>query len=853
MYSSRVGSLCTVNSTMETCGVDVTINEITYKIVAIYRTHHDGIEIFANMLVEMLNAITGNIIMGGDFNLDLLNIDCPIVNNFIAKMQSISYLPVILKPTRFPPGESDTRPTLLDHIWINSTQLLSSGVLTVDISDHCPTFAHIPLSVDRLTGKKKISFRHHSVIHDNIFIDRLSNLDFESILRGCEGDRVDRFVDVINEIYCNTYPLKIKFLSYKRLSKPWLSSGLLKSIKTKARYFKMYKLGLISSDCNKNYRNALTSIIRKAKIRYYLDSFEFNRSNLKKTWSLIGNLIGHSRGSSIKRLLVDNNETVDSLVIAEEFNRYFSTVASDLESQIPRTDRSPYDYLLDNNLSSIFLSRVSPAEMVGNIDKLKNSSTGLDSVPVKLLKLAKHIISLPLANLVNESFSSGTFPDSMKCARIVPIHKNGSPLEVNNYRPISVLPVISKLFERCMFDRLSSFVKEFNLLSDVQFGFRRNCSTQDALLNFTENVYDALDANEFFLSIFVDFSKAFDTVKHDILLGKMYKYGIRGRCLDWIKSYLENRQQYVVVGDAKSQSSYNNIGVPQGSILGPLFFIIYINDLPNLSDNCSFIMFADDTTLFLNNPCPYRLISIANDVLALFEEWALCNRLSLNISKTNAMIFTNRKIPDNIGNLLLNDQIVNFVSNCKFLGIHLDNTLKFNIHISHVCNKVSRSVGLLWKIKDYLPLECMLKLYNCFVLSYMSYCNLVWGGTNSCFIRTLLLLQKKCLRVIYDTDYLAHTDPLFVQSDILKIEDLHFYLLNVFIFKNKSVLPVNSHSYHTRHLSDLIPRNRRLQLTRRSPYYSGVTKFNLLPECLKSVGSIKIFKKNLKKHYLNDY
>ena len=258
--------------------------------------------------------------------------------------------------------------------------------------------------------------------------------------------------------------------------------------------------------------------------------------------------------------------------------------------------------LRDNYSGSIFLSPVTLNEIWAFIGKMDASkSSGPYSVPVTILKIIRDYISEPLAVLVNDSFASGNFPEKLKLARITPVFKKGSRSDIDNYRPISVLSNFSKLFEKAMYHRLYNYLEEFKILYPLQFGFREKCSTTHALISITESIRQSIENNEFGCGIFIDLKKAFDTVNHTIPLTKLNHYGIRGFVLDWFKSYLSHREQFVNVNGHNSLSLPVTCGVPQGSILGPLLFLLYVNDLPNTSSLLTFHVFADDTNIYFSS------------------------------------------------------------------------------------------------------------------------------------------------------------------------------------------------------------------------------------------------------------
>ena len=285
------------------------------------------------------------------------------------------------------------------------------------------------------------------------------------------------------------------------------------------------------------------------------------------------------------------------------------------------------------------IAHVSNEEILDIINYLENKSTGPSSIPLKLLSPIPDLIILPLAYIINMSFITGEYPNLLKIVKVIPIHKGGSTQDVNNYRPISLLSIIDKIIEKLMHKRLDNFLMEHNILYQNQFGFRKNNSTVYASAQITEMIKVSIDNRKFGCGIFVDLRKAFDTVNHEILLIKLEHYGIRDSMLKWFQSYLFDRKPFVTFNGVSSELLVNSCGVPQGSVLGPLLFLLYINDRPNISKTLIFYLFADDTNIYYESNSLNELEKTVNKELSKLYLWLNVNRLSLNIDKTNFIIF----------------------------------------------------------------------------------------------------------------------------------------------------------------------------------------------------------------------
>ena len=732
--------LCYQNSAIESVFIEIDKDQIgkdkNVIIGVIYRPPNSDIYLFNDYMSEILTKMKCErkyVSCLGDYNISLLNYDThgP-TQEFADLLYSQSSLPCITKPTRVTAKSA----SLIDNIFCNHVLYddhAFTGILYTDISDHFPVFY---IDGTSQTKNPSLYLKKRTFSEQNIaqFSLKLRARDWSDLLT-CNDPEIAYtvFSDTITELFDTCFPLRTVKHGYKT-RKPWLTEGLKKSIKRKNKLYhrKQKSKNEEHVQLYKQYRNKLNKLLHFAEQQHYDNLLKENTNNLKSSWRIMKDIISKNKSTSpCSRFYVNDstNITNDKKEIAENFNSFFINVGPNLAEKISPTSQSPTSFMT-RNCNSMVVLPVNQSEIIDIIKNLKHSSPGWDAISANVVKVTYPCFIEPLAHIMNLSITQGVFPKELKLAKVIPLYKASDPMVFSNYRPVSVLPLFSKILEHLMYTRLLSFINKHKLLYSYQFGFRRGHSPDLALICLVDRISNALENGEYVLGLFLDFSKAFDTVNHDILFNKLECLGIRDTPLQWFKSYLSDREQYVVYNETCSSYKTISCGVPQGSILGPLLFLLYINDLANVSNVIFSLLFADDSNMFVSGKNPDELVNIMNAEMTKIVNWLRTNKLSLNLKKTHFIIFRKKRGKITLQNdLIVDDVVINRTNHTRFLGVMVDQHLTFESHVKYIKGKISRGIGILYKAKRILKESSLLTLYYAFIYPYFTYCITVWGNT----------------------------------------------------------------------------------------------------------------------------
>jgi hypothetical protein len=568
LVCNKIDELSIVSETHESLFVKITeINRFTYIIGAFYRPPRCKVTSFNNYIENILytneEILSSKCILLGDFNINLIKEqEKQLISNFVDVMTEGGFSQLVNNPTRC---ESGIPVTLIDHIWINFSETTECSVLDYLIADHLPIQMSIACnrSVHTRTLKKK--FRQYSrenfVAFDN---DKIELFGSYNIMSSDVNVEMNKFVKWIMLVVNKYFPYNVKNLSEKRMNMPWLNREAIDFINFKHKLFIKTKRKLVPYSLFKAYSALLKILIERLKRNYFKRKFLSNKGDSKLIWKSINDVLGRAcKVSNVQRIIASNDiELTSPDLIAKEFNIYFNSIANITQSRLDNPKKN-YENLVPINNTSMFLIPTTPGEVLKTIDSL-NAKKSSD-LPVKFIKYVGTEISSLLSNLFNLCFRNGCYPDLLKNAKIVPIFKTGNSGLLGNYRPISILPIINKILEKLIYKRLESFFQSCSIISCNQFGFRKNKDTTQATLKIIDTAIRGLDNDVCSACVFLDYSKAFDTVCHALLLTKLERYGVRGHALALITSYLSDRKHYVYVNGSSSDALPLRVGVPQGS------------------------------------------------------------------------------------------------------------------------------------------------------------------------------------------------------------------------------------------------------------------------------------------------
>ena len=601
-------------------------------------------------------------------------------------------------------------------------------------------------------------------------------------------------------------------------------------------------------------RNNVTAEIRKTKREHITNTIKTSSSQTSDVWQSLSYVMPKKKSS--KRILEierDGKRYCDKKEIAENCNNYFVDVGKTLQKGISR-DNCNNAHNVNNRKSKSRLSTFKEIEEHEALEVIKKMSVkkacGDDDIPMSLIKPIAHLIVKPLTYIfiLNMSIKQASVPEELKVSRITPIFKGGDKIVIGNYRPISSLPVFAKIFEKIIFSQLYDYLSRNYLLSNRQSGFRPNHSTTTALLKVTEDWLDSLDRGNLVGIVMLDLKKAFDTVDHCVLLSKLQRLGVDGNALKWIEHYLSNRVQYTIVNGMRSSNRKIECGVPQGSTLGPLLFVIYINDLAECLEECNVSLYADDTCIYTEHRNAKSAVDTLNKELSVINHWLKVNKLVLNTNKCEFLLLGTKKRLKNVHDLNVHIEscTIKQVTHLKYLGVIIDESLNWSKQTEKTSKEVISRIYLLKRIRPYITQQTALMYYKSIIQVKFDYCDVVWDNCAKTYLDKLQKLQNRALRTVLNVNWRYPTQLIYNQLGIHKLEVRHKHRILHIMYKiahrlypetlcQRFSFKYSSYNFR-RNLMKFESCRFLTNFKRRSLQYRGVKEWNEIPDEIKIMG-----------------
>ena len=838
------------NEQLEIMWLEIKLNKSKPWLVGVvYRPPSSYSEFFQRLEINLERVLDSsrNVVILGDFNCNMI-CQNPLSDKLMSICNDLQLKQLIDLPTRITENSSSCIDLILLPVEKTTIQ---SGVMSVGISDHSLIYVNLKEKVE-CSKAGPITFRSFKKFDSSKFLSEGSKLTWNSFFDNDDIEYLwDQFKLKFTQL-CNAHAPKISVRKKAKCS-PWINEEYITL--SRERDFLKKKF---DETRNKSYwleykksRNALNNLNKKLKKQYFFNQFNTYVGDSKMTWKILNEFSPRTMNSKLE-LRIDEEIISDPLSVANAFNEHFTTPVINIDSVHP-TDTSPMF-----TKSKFVFSTITEDDVLKELSFLAtDKASGLDDIHPRLLKEGAPFISAPLTHMFNVSLKTGRNPRDWKRSRVTPVFKNGDKTDPNNYRPISIISSVMKVLEKLLDNQVRQYLKENNILSKCQSGFRPLHSTNTAVIDLNDYFLRNVDEGLLTGGLFLDLKRAFDTVRYVLLLRKLQRYGFGEHEIAWFTDYFSGREQCVCINNVCSDFRPVTIGVPQGSLLGPLLFSLFIDDLCKIdyASSTKVCLYADDTAVFVKSKNAEDISKTLQVEIDKICDWLHINCLALNIKKTKCMLIGSKGRLKN-SRLSLNHKgaSIEQVKSFRYLGVIIDSNLKWDEHIAMVRSKIASATGRVQRIKHYLPKRILLLLYYSLFLPHIDYCNVVWGKTTQFNLQKLQKIQNRYARMVLKADFLTPHKEMLQTLQWQSVTQRIQYNTSLMMYKimnnlaptyllslvEKRVIQVE-----TRYAiaCPLLIQTPRTEYFKKSLHYHGSQLWNNLPDCVRTSHSLMQYKK----------
>lgn len=846
-------------------GVEVVMNQTKYNIFAIYHSPNSSDRNFLNKFEDCMAEWTmhrNNLVILGDFNIDLDK------QTFYAKelektINNIGLKQLMNQPTRI----YDKYKSRIDLLISNNSELSFEVHHTPKITDHSMIYVTLNDAVKTIPFYKETrDMKHFQQIQYQL---DLMDKEWNSTSTNTH-ELAEKLTNILQNTLNKHAPIRNVLINTNYGHKKWWNQDIQSEIQLRDQ---MYKRAVMSSEGThwtefKQQRNRVVSIIREQKKSYYENKIDNVKNDPTEMWKTIKHLV-NSKNAHIKQSITfPSGIYTKSKEISEMFNEYFLNSLHKINVSINKILNREEIIANINKPQCVFheFSQINFHQLKKLTNNMKNKQSSVDGINTKILKFSFEAIGQHFLHLINNSLDKGEFPNSWKSSLVIPIEKKTGTTVCEEFRPVNMAPTYEKQLELVVNNQVVKYIESNNLLTSLQSGFRKNNSCESALQSVIVNWKNALCEKKMIGVVFLDFTRAFETIDRQLLLEKMSRYGFCGNVLKWFKEYLTDRTQKTKFNNATSSSKATVFGVPQGTVLGPTLFIMYINDIVKYVKNCQIQLFADDTILYFVGDNADQIIDVINEDLNLLYQWLNGNNLKVNISKTKFMIIKNKygnQVTSTRNKIHIENQEISIVKEIKYLGIIVDEHLTFANHASYITKKVAKKVNLLGRIGQNLSSWTRKTIYQSIIKPHFSYCSSILFLCSNKEINDLQKKQNQAMRIILRCNKYSRIQWMLNCLEMLSVRQMIYLNTMLFIFKllhglmpthllNMCKFASDVHDYNTRYRNNFYVRTVRTNFAQNNLFAKGLLAYNNLPANIKNTTNVKTFKIECTK-YLRNY